>query len=189
MSGLAFACVVVMPPRPNGRMFPPKMKMGVLSVMFACQQHDAAQIARLAIKEVPNLLQTCCQCPSQEFLCTFRERRTPEARCPRLRCCCQGPLRRMHTKDVLRRSCFCKCSLLTQRLQTRAHLDSDILGAAASIDRGVVVQVVPGSSGKVGLCGVSALVHNGRDQQRIACSTERLCITTCGDLSAFLSIQ
>ena len=51
MSGLAFACEVVMPPRPNGRMFPPKMKMGVLSVMFACQQHDAAQIVRLAIKE------------------------------------------------------------------------------------------------------------------------------------------
>ena len=57
MSGLAFACVVVMPPRPNGRMFPPRMKTGVLSVMFACQQHDAAQILRLAIKEVPSLLQ------------------------------------------------------------------------------------------------------------------------------------
>jgi hypothetical protein len=47
-------------------MFPPRMKMGVLSVMFACQQHDAAQILRLAIKEVPNLLQICCHCPSQD---------------------------------------------------------------------------------------------------------------------------
>ena len=33
--GLVLASVVVMPPWPNGRMFPPRMKIGVLSVTSA----------------------------------------------------------------------------------------------------------------------------------------------------------
>ena len=76
--------------------------------------------------------------------------------------------------DMPTRSRFCMRSYLMQSLQTKAHLDSDVFGATASIDGGVIVQIVPGSIGKVGLCGVRALVHDWRNQQCIACSTEWL---------------
>jgi hypothetical protein len=61
-------------------------------------------------------------------------------------------------------SCTCaSANAHIQRLEAWAHLDSNVLGATAGIDSGVVVQVVPGPSREVGLCGIGALVYDGRD--------------------------
>ena len=53
-----------------------------------------------------------------------------------------------------------------------AHRDGHISRPAACIDGEVAVQVVPGASREVSLCGIHALVDYGRNQQRITYNME-----------------
>ena len=53
--------------------------------------------------------------------------------------------------------------------EVRPHLYGDSLRPAAGVNCGVVVHVVPGACREVGLRGDGTLVHNGRNEQRIAC--------------------